>query len=87
MDLPRSLFGALTSGVIRLIVAVGILAAAYLFIVKPVLHTTDNAINSANRTFERSFGTPHDGSPKRLLHCIERANGSVHRIHRCTARF
>jgi type III secretory pathway component EscR len=56
MDILRNLFGTLTSGVIRLLVAVGILAAAYFFIVKPVLHTTDNAINSANQSFEKSFG-------------------------------
>jgi len=56
MDILRNLFGSLTSGVIRLLVSVGILAAAYFFIVKPVLHTTDNAINSANKTFEKSFG-------------------------------
>ena len=56
MDILRNLFGSLTSGVIRLLVAVGILAAAYFFIVKPVLKTTDNAINSANQSFEKSFG-------------------------------
>ncbi len=60
MDLLRNLFGSLTSGIIRLSVTVGILAAAYLFIVKPVLHTTDNAINSANKSFEKSFGTKLD---------------------------
>lgn len=57
MDILRNLFGNVSAGIIRLLVAVGILAAAYFFIVKPVLHTTDNAINSANKTFERSFGT------------------------------
>jgi hypothetical protein len=57
MDILRNLFGTVTSGVIRLLVGVGILAAAYFFIVKPVLHTTDNAINSANQSFEKSFGT------------------------------
>jgi hypothetical protein len=56
MDILRNLFGSLTSGVIRLLVAVGILAAAYFFIVKPVLKTTDNAIDSANQSFEKSFG-------------------------------
>ncbi len=55
MDILRNLFGSLTSGIIRLLVAVGILAAAYFFIVKPVLKTTDNAINSANESFEKSF--------------------------------
>ena len=56
MDLLRNLFGNLTSGIIRLLVTVGILAAAYFFIVKPVLKTTDNAIESANKSFEKSFG-------------------------------
>ena len=56
MDILRNLFGSLTSGIIRLLVAVGILAAAYFFIVKPVLKTTDNAIDSANQSFEKSFG-------------------------------
>ena len=41
---------------IRLLVTVGILAAAYFFIVKPVLSTTDKAIDSANQSFEKSFG-------------------------------
>jgi hypothetical protein len=47
VDILRNLFGSLTSGIIRLMVAVGILAAAYILIVKPVLHTTDEAIKSS----------------------------------------
>jgi len=57
MDILRNLFGNLTSGLIRLLVAVGILAAAYFFIVKPVLDTTEGAIEGANKSLERSFGT------------------------------
>jgi hypothetical protein len=57
MDILRNLFGSLTSGIIRLLVTVGILAAAYFFIVKPVLSTTDRAIDNANKSFEKSFGT------------------------------
>jgi type III secretory pathway component EscR len=117
MDILRNIFGTLSSGVIRLLVSVGILAAAYFFIVKPVLHTTDNAINSANQSFEKSFGVhgvditdisgtiddvnrkvqrqirrsfhtaKKDGDPKRLVKCIQRANGDVHRIQRCTVKF
>jgi hypothetical protein len=56
MDILRNLFGSLTSGIIRLLVTVGILAAAYFFIVKPVLKTTDNAIKETNKSFEKSFG-------------------------------
>ena len=41
---------------IRLAVAVGIIVAVGIFIVKPVLDTTDNAVNKANSSFEKSFG-------------------------------
>ena len=46
MDILRNLFGNVTSGIIRLAVAAGILFCAYLFIVKPVLDTTDEAFHS-----------------------------------------
>lgn len=123
MDILRNLFGNLTAGAIRLLVAVGILAAAYLFIVKPVLHTTENvsntvnnSIESAHKSFEESFG-PHSetakalhnadkqvqiqitrsfhqakkatggGDPMKMLHCIQRAAGDVHKMQRCAKRF
>lgn len=44
MDILRNLFGNVTSGIIRLAVTAGILFCCYLFIVKPVLKTTDEAI-------------------------------------------
>jgi hypothetical protein len=72
MEFLRDLFGSLASGIIRLAVAVGILAAAYFFIVKPVLHTTENvsdtvnsSFQSANESFERSFG-PHSETSRAL---------------------
>ena len=46
MDILRNLFGNVTSGIIRLAVTAGILFCAYLFIVKPVLDTTTDAIHS-----------------------------------------
>lgn len=124
MDILRNLFGSLTSGIIRLAVTVGILAAAYFFIVKPVLKTTDNAINrgfdtfkEANKGFEKSFGAngagledinktidsvnhqvqiqiqrsfhtaEKNGNPKKLVRCVQHANGNVHKIQRCTVKF
>jgi hypothetical protein len=98
MDILRNLFGNLTSGVIRLLVSVGILAAAYFFIVKPILHTTDNAINSANKTFEKSFGgngglgeightlSNVDREVRRqITHSFQvtKSHGSPHRLIRC----
>ena len=55
MEFLQNLFGNLSSGVIRLAVTVGILAAVYFFIVKPILHTTENTVNSTNHTIEKSF--------------------------------
>ena len=78
MDILRNLFGSLTSGIIRLLVAVGILAAAYFFIVKPVLKTTDKAIESTNQTFERSFGV-QDVDLTDIGKTIEQVNRRVER--------
>jgi hypothetical protein len=47
MDILRNLFGNVTNGIIRLAVAAGILFCAYLFIVKPVLNTTEEAFHSS----------------------------------------
>jgi hypothetical protein len=46
MDLLRNLFGNVTSGIVRLAVTAGILFLVYLFILKPVLDTTTDAIHS-----------------------------------------
>jgi hypothetical protein len=117
MDILRNLFGSLTSGVIRLLVTVGILAAAYFFIVKPVLKTTSDTFKEANKSFEKSFGgngagledinktinsvnhqvqiqiqrsfhtAKKHGNPKKLLRCVQHAEGNVHKIQRCTVKF
>jgi uncharacterized membrane protein YhiD involved in acid resistance len=55
MEFLTNLFGNLTNGIIRLAVTVGILAAVYFFIVKPVLHTTEHTVDTTNRAFEKSF--------------------------------
>src|SRR6476620_7095245 len=81
MEFLRDLFGSFTSGIIRLAVAVGVLAAAYFFIVKPVLHTTEHvsdsvnsSIENANDSFKSSFG-PHSDTAR----AIRRANKQVQR--------
>jgi hypothetical protein len=78
MDILRNLFGNLTSGLIRLLVTVGILAAAYFFIVRPVLDTTDKAIDSANQSLERSFGV-HGADITDVSKTIEDVNRQVQR--------
>jgi uncharacterized protein YoxC len=124
MEFLTNLFGNLTSGIIRLAVTVGILAAVYFFIVKPVLHTTEHTVDTTNKAFEKSFDsstfdskaieekvnrtiedvnkqvqvevehsfrvTKVQGAPKKqekLLHCVQRANGNVHRMERCAKKY
>ena len=125
MEFLTNLFGNLTNGIIRLAVTVGILAAVYFFIVKPVLHTTEHTVDTTNRTIEKGFNsttfdtkaiqeqvtkafegvnkpaqveversfhatTNSQGSLKKqqkLLHCVQRANGNVHRMERCAKKF
>ncbi|HVY95617.1 MAG TPA: hypothetical protein VHA54_01535 [Solirubrobacterales bacterium] len=115
MDILRNLFGSLASGIIRLLVAVGILAAAYFFLLRPVLDTANKGIDSANKSLEKSFGgsglddlgksfddvgiqiqrqvrrslhmAQKEGNPRRLVKCIEHADGDARKIRRCTVKF
>jgi hypothetical protein len=54
MELLRNLFGNVTSGIIRLAVAVGVIAAVGFFIIKPVLSTTDHAFDTVNQALKES---------------------------------
>jgi hypothetical protein len=119
----RNFLGNLGSGVIRLLVTVGILVAVYFLLVRPALDTTEKISKEANDSFEKSFnhGFGKNGAgledvnktlqevnktvereikksfhvveshgvlnPKKLVRCIQRAEGNVHRIQRCTVRF
>jgi hypothetical protein len=85
MEFLRDLFGSFASGIIRLAVGVGILAAAYFFIIKPVLHTTENVSNtvnsSINKSFEESFG-PHSQTSKALRQANKQVKIQVtHAVH------
>jgi predicted KAP-like P-loop ATPase len=55
MDVLRNLFGNVTAGIIRLLVTVGILAAVYFFIVRPVLDTSENIGRETNQSIQNSF--------------------------------
>jgi hypothetical protein len=70
MDLLRNLFGSLTSGVIRLAVAAGVLFLCYLFIVKPVLKTTDDAIHSTGLD---QIGKSIEGVSKQIKREVHRS--------------
>lgn len=80
MEFLQNLFGNLTSGIIRLAVTVGILAAVYFFIVKPVLHTTEHTVDSTNKTIEKSFNQASvdtKGIEAQVNKTIEEVNNQV----------
>jgi hypothetical protein len=118
----RNFLGNLGSGVVRLLVTVGILAAIGFFIVRPALDATKQISKESNETFQKSFhGLGKNGagiedvtkevrevskqvqrqikrsfhvakahgvaSPKKLVKCIQRAEGDVHKIQHCTVKF
>src|SRR5215204_2504201 len=97
MDILRNLFGKVTSGIIRLLVTVGILAAAYFFIVKPVLDTTETLSSETNDSIQRSFENSGfdeidvtlENVNKRVEHQLRkslktsRQRGDVDKLRRC----
>jgi len=72
MEVLRNLFGNLTAGIIRLLVTVGILAAAYFFIVKPALHTTETISHEVNGNIQRSLKEADVGDIGRTLDQVNR---------------
>lgn len=72
MDLLRNLFGNVTAGIIRLLVAVGILAAVYFFIVKPTLDTTKEISHETNVTVHRSLGGANLGDVGKTIDDVNR---------------
>jgi hypothetical protein len=72
MDILRNLFGSVTSGIVRLLVTVGILAAAYFFIVKPILDTTESISSQTNSTIQKSFEASGAGNIEVTLENVNR---------------
>lgn len=87
MDVLRNLFGNVTSGIIRLAVAAGILFCAYLFIVKPVLKTTNDAIQSSGlNQLGKSLqhvGPQIEREVTRTFHVVKSQGGNPQRLVKC----
>jgi F0F1-type ATP synthase membrane subunit b/b' len=80
MEFLQNLFSNLSTGVIRLGVTVGILAAVGFFIVKPVLETTEKTVESTNHTIEKSFESSNfdfKGVEEQVNKAVEDANNQV----------
>jgi Tfp pilus assembly protein PilO len=72
MDVLRNLFGNLSAGIIRLLVTVGILAAAYFFIVKPVLKTTTDISHEVNENVQKGFQQSDFGEINKTIDDVNR---------------
>ena len=91
--------GTVINPILKIVTTIVVLGAVYLFIVKPILDTTNNAFDQ--------FGTVFDGLPTsiqddvqdaydslddsdardRLQRCIKDARSNTQRINRCVERF
>jgi Tfp pilus assembly protein PilO len=72
MDVLRNLFGNLSAGIIRLLVTVGILAAAYFFIVKPTLETTKEISHEVNVNVQKGFQQSDFGDINKTIDDVNR---------------
>ena len=90
MDVLRNLFGNVTAGIIRLAVAAGIIFCIYLFLLKPVLETTNNAIEASGLD---QIGKSLDGlgpqierQVKRSFRVTKAKGGNPDRLLECVKR-
>jgi hypothetical protein len=123
VEFLRNFLGNLSSGVIRLLVTVGILAAVYFFLLRPILDKAGEIGKEANESVQKSVSNGFGGNgagiedvgkeirevskrvrreirrsfhvaeahgvanPKKLVKCIQHAEGNAHKIQRCTVKF
>ena len=93
MDILRNLFGNVTNGIIRLAVAAGILFCAYLFILKPVLDTTNKAIeesgfNQIGKSLQelQGLGPQIERQVKHSFKVTKAQGGNPQRLLKCVQR-
>jgi hypothetical protein len=95
--------GTIINPIIKVVTTAAILAAAYLFIVRPVLDTTEDSFDTFENAFDdfnvpnqvqdqvdRALDQVNDLNASRLQDCIQRAidgGANARRIERCTDRF
>ena len=91
----------LVRSLIKLIVTVGIIAAIYLFLVRPILDTTNDTINNAFDSVDSSLDNAFDDAGvnppnltgvgktdgERILACVQRVEPDVAKMQRCAERF
>ncbi|MBS1677968.1 MAG: hypothetical protein JST08_11335 [Actinobacteria bacterium] len=71
----------LTSSIIRLAILAAILVVGYLTLLKPAIDSGQKTVRDTLHSLEKR------ASPKRLEHCIGRADGNLEKIKRCARLF
>ncbi len=86
MEVLRNLLGNLSSGLIRLAVAVGIIAAVGIFLLKPALESANHAVDRSSEASEKIFNNSNDGVNTGLgeiTKALEQVNNQVKvQVHR-----
>ena len=85
MDFLKSIAGMFTSSVLRLAVAVGVIAAIYFFAIRPILDTTNKALDTAN-TFQLQTGTAGGDLNQQIQRTINQTNRQIQRQLRQSGR-
>lgn len=93
MDILRNLFGNVTNGIIRLAVGAGLLFCVYLFLLKPVLDTANDAIeksgfNEVGKSLQelQGLGPQIRREVKHSFKVVEVQGGNPRRLLECVKR-
>ena len=92
---------SLVRSLLRLIVTVGILAAVYFFIVKPILDTTESTFDQAFGGIQTSIddafnevgikppslGGDSKSDAEKILACVQRVQPNTAKMQKCAERF
>jgi hypothetical protein len=81
MALLLAPFRWLLSSIIRVTIFAAILLAAYFLLLKPAIDNGEKKVGHGLHSLEKK------ASPKRLEHCISRADGDVEKMKRCARVF
>lgn len=87
MALLLAPFRWLLSSIFRLAIFVAVLVAVYFILLKPAIDSGEKKVSGAERTFEKTVRSleGHVGA-KRLAHCVEHADGDIHKLQRCATK-
>jgi hypothetical protein len=74
-------FRWLLSSILRVAIFAGLLLVLYLALLKPAIDSGEARVHHYLEALEKK------ADPKRLAHCLSRADGDVHKMQRCARIF